>query len=168
MCPRARWRRWPTIRRPTSFRATTWSRPRWRVTNQSIGADLVHEGGWAPGIGPLTGKGIGIAVIDSGVAMCRNSAAASSRAVDFTDDRGPGLDQNGHGTHVAGIIAAAGANRFDETRGRGAGREHHQPEGAGREGPGRRGRRHRGDRLGGREPQAATTSASSTCRSAAR
>src|SRR6185503_6373221 len=39
------------------------------VTNQSIGADLVHEGGWAEGIGPLTGKGIGIAVIDSGVAI---------------------------------------------------------------------------------------------------
>ena len=38
------------------------------VTNQTIGADLVQQGGWAPGIGPLTGAGIGVAVIDSGVA----------------------------------------------------------------------------------------------------
>src|SRR6185503_18486741 len=39
------------------------------VTNQTIGADLVQQGGWAPGIGPLSGAGIGVAVIDSGVAQ---------------------------------------------------------------------------------------------------
>ena len=62
------------------------------VTNQSIGADLVHEGGWAEGIGPLTGKGIGIAVIDSGVAPLPELRGRIVASRDFTDDRGPGRD----------------------------------------------------------------------------
>ena len=87
------------------------------VTNQSIGADLVHEGGWAAGIGPLTGKGIGVAVIDSGVAKMPEFLGRLIATQNFTDDRGTDVDQNGHGTHVAGIIAAAGRNRFDEIEG---------------------------------------------------
>src|SRR5262245_39332927 len=87
------------------------------VTNQSIGADLVHQGGWAPGIGPLTGKGIGVAVIDSGVAPLPQFRGRIVASVDFTDDHGPGHDKNGHGTHVAGIIAAAPKNRFDDATG---------------------------------------------------
>jgi serine protease AprX len=73
------------------------------VTEPAIGADQVRAGTLA-GLGSITGRGVGVALIDSGVF---NHKALQGRIVasfDFTDGQGKGLDELGHGTHVAGII----------------------------------------------------------------
>ena len=78
---------------------------------QSIGADQVWAG--TPAVPGLAGRGIGVAVIDSGVDP-RHWALAGRvvASVDFTG--GDGTDRFGHGTHVAATIAGA-AGRLAET-----------------------------------------------------
>jgi len=62
----------------------------------------------------ICGRGIGVAVIDSGVYAHPDLAGRVTAAVDFTQDppvmvNGPLSDPGGHGTHVAGLIAGDGS-----------------------------------------------------------
>ncbi|MGE5246494.1 MAG: S8 family serine peptidase [Betaproteobacteria bacterium] len=87
-------------------------RPGMFVSPASTGADQVRAGssglfglGAIPGV---TGKGIGVAVIDSGVSLhpaLKNNVVARVSVISGDSDVD---DEFGHGTHVAGIIAGSG------------------------------------------------------------
>ena len=72
------------------------------TVSETIGADLAVSG--FDGVPGVTGKGVGVAIIDSGIANVPELRGRVVASHDFTDDRGRGLDRSGHGTHVAGII----------------------------------------------------------------
>jgi serine protease AprX len=79
---------------------------------QSIGADQAWAG--SDDIGPTTGRGISVAVIDSGISVKHNALKGRVLVTqDFTG--GDGDDHYGHGTHVAAIIAGQ-ASRSAESR----------------------------------------------------
>lgn len=62
------------------------------------------QAAWARG---HKGDGVKVAVIDTGIDMCHPDLAANYlEGTNFVDSSQPPRDDNGHGTHVAGIIAA--------------------------------------------------------------
>jgi serine protease AprX len=83
------------------------------VSNQSTAADQVRAGtsgllgiGGVPGV---TGQGIGVAVIDSGISAHKALTNRIVANVSFVTGDPSVTDAYGHGTHVAGIITGAGS-----------------------------------------------------------
>lgn len=57
-----------------------------------------------------SGQGVGVAVIDTGIAELRDFSGRLRPGVDFTSENNPHLDSYGHGTFVAGLIAGDGSS----------------------------------------------------------
>jgi subtilisin len=68
---------------------------------EDVGAEPVHSTGY-------TGKGVKIAVLDTGIDYKHPELARNYKeGYDFINKDKDPMDDNGHGTHVAGILAAA-------------------------------------------------------------
>ena len=74
------------------------------VANSTVGTELVHSSDY-------TGKGVTVAVVDTGVYPHADLTKPRNRIIgfkDFVNQKTSPYDDNGHGTHISGIIASSG------------------------------------------------------------
>ncbi len=71
-----------------------------RVRNL-INCDRIHRLGY-------TGRGIGVAILDTGISLHPDYAERIRVFQDFCNHKSQPYDDNGHGSHIAGIIAGNG------------------------------------------------------------
>ncbi len=83
------------------------------TARKTVNADIIQEKGY-------TGKGIGIAILDTGISPINDFLYPKNRIIafkDFINNKTKPYDDNGHGTHVAGIAGSNGINSNGKYRG---------------------------------------------------